>query len=35
MHKLMKDIPPLESTPEWAVLQTIPNTGKIYSGEDL
>jgi hypothetical protein len=35
MHKLLKDIPLFEQTPEWAVLQTIPNAGKIYYAEDL
>ena len=35
MHKLMKDIPLMDQTPEWSMLQTIPNCGKIYYGEDL
>ena len=35
MQKLMKDIPLMDQTPEWSMLQTIPNCGKIYYGEDL
>lgn len=35
LKRLTKDIPPLDQSPEWSMLQSIPNCGKIYYGEDL
>ena len=35
MARLMKDISPMDQTPEWAALQCVPNHGKIYYGDDV
>ena len=31
----MRDIAPMDQTPEWAQLQSVPNHGKIYYGDDV
>jgi hypothetical protein len=35
MQKLLRDVPRLESVPDMTIVESIPNRGKIYYGEDI